>query len=170
MDNTYAIDKTFLSPSSNANKGCSAGYIRQTWHMDFFTVPDISGVLRGKAVNVKGRLICGRKTGPECFWCEMVAYIMICLCELLSQMLVVQYCSISFHQLYSIAKTKLLYLGDNQLAAVSEAPNLPATSVDTTQAWNQYHFNQPHGVSDSTDGSQVGYTPSYGTSYVVRIL
>ena len=40
---TYAVDKIFLSPTNNANKGCSAGYIRPTLHIEFFTVPDISG-------------------------------------------------------------------------------------------------------------------------------
>ena len=35
QNNTYAADKKLLSPSNNANKGCYAGYVRQTWRMEF---------------------------------------------------------------------------------------------------------------------------------------
>lgn len=48
----YAVDKIFLLPSNNENKGCSARYTRQTWRMEFFTTPDMSGALGGEAVKV----------------------------------------------------------------------------------------------------------------------
>jgi len=63
----------------------------------------------------------------------------------------------------------LLYSGDSQSSALPVASNLPPTnSLEAPQAWNQYHFNQKHGSTDSTDGSHVGYTPSYGMSLKCR--
>jgi len=51
QNSAYAVDKIFLSPNNNANEGCSARYIRQTWHMDFLLCWIYPPALGGKAVN-----------------------------------------------------------------------------------------------------------------------
>jgi len=52
---------------------------------------------------------------------------------------------------------------------MTEAANLATTNnSETVQAWNQYNFIQQQGA-DTTDGSEVGYAPSYGMSYFVHI-
>jgi len=69
-------------------------------------------------------------------------------------------------QNYNVAKTELMHSGESQLAALTEAPNLPTSNIETTQAWNQYQFFSQHGATDSTDGLQVGYTRSTGMLYL----
>jgi len=71
--------------------------------------------------------------------------------------------------MWNIAKSKLLYSGESQLATLTEAPTLPTFNADTTQAWDQYSFVQQHGATDSTDGLQVGCKASSGMFYLIHI-